>query len=146
MPLSTRYGAEMLISQASSLTLNHLEPRKRCLGSVHSQPLALHAGTSEAHCLFQPYCLYSRRFWNSTWARASGQASLEGRIQVTVLQSTPRFLTKNGSDQLHHLTLPSRLGPEGSSYSKEEETAKRNVLTADGLSSSCSPFTRVLSC
>lgn len=56
------------------------------------------------------------------------------------------FLTKNGSDQLHHLTLPSRLGPEGSSYSKEEETAERNVLTVDGLSSSCSPFTRVLSC
>jgi len=46
-----------------------LEPHKRCLGRVFGWPLILKAGTSQARCLF------SRRFWNSAWARASRQAS-----------------------------------------------------------------------
>lgn len=117
-----------------------LEPLKCCLGCVLCQLLALRVGTSQAHCLFQQYCLYSRRFWNSAWARASGQASLKGKIQDTAMRRVnASLLTKNGSDRLHPPTPLPPLGPEGSSYSKEEEirplrTADRNVPSVHGLS------------
>lgn len=57
----------ILVSQAPPQPLNHIP--KHCPGRVFSQPLTLKAGTSQARCLF------SRRFWNSAWARASRQAS-----------------------------------------------------------------------
>ena len=46
-----------------------LEPHKCCPSRVFGRPLKLKAGTS------QPHCLFSRRCWNSAWARASRQAS-----------------------------------------------------------------------